>query len=166
VLTTVGDRLALPTESAPESEQPSFASVGAGESILWDYRTSMHSTRGHPLACIRSELDKRGLPLAEQVMRMRDGRSLDYVGLVICRQRPGTASGVTFYTLEDETGFVNVVVWTRVFDQHPLLAKSALLLGVSGRLQVQHQVVHLVAERLWDPDLRVRTEGTSVRSFH
>jgi error-prone DNA polymerase len=166
VLATMDDRITLPPESAPDDEQPSFVPVGAGESILWDYRTSMHSTRGHPLICIRSELERRGLPLAEQVVRMRDGRSVDYVGLVICRQRPGTASGVTFYTLEDETGFVNVVVWQRVFEQYPLLAKSALLLGVSGRLQVAEGVVHVVAERLWDPDLRLRTEGTSVRHFH
>jgi error-prone DNA polymerase len=121
---------------------------------------------GHPLSCLRAELQRRRLPTAEQVLRLPDGKAVDYVGLVICRQRPGTASGVTFYTLEDETGFVNVVVWQRVFEQHAVLAKSALLLGVAGKLQVQEGVVHLVADTLWDPDLRLRTEGTTVRSFH
>ncbi|MBX7081488.1 MAG: error-prone DNA polymerase [Nannocystaceae bacterium] len=164
VLSTLGDRLRLPAEVSPA--QPHFAGTTAGEAILWDYRTSMHSTRGHPLACIRDELVRRGLPQAEQVVRGRDGARVDYVGLVICRQRPGTASGVTFYTLEDESGFVNVVVWTRVFEADALLARSAIVLGVSGRLQVQDGIVHLVAERLWDPDLRLRTEGTSVRNFH
>ncbi len=166
VLATLGDRLPLPHDLAATEATPQFAAVAPGEAILWDYRTSMHSTRGHPLSCLRAELQRRGLPTAEQVLRHNDGKSLEYVGLVICRQRPGTASGVTFYTLEDETGFVNVVVWQRVFEQHVVLAKSALLLGVTGTLQVQHGVVHLVADTLWDPDLRLRTEGTSVRSFH
>ncbi|MBK8236650.1 MAG: error-prone DNA polymerase [Deltaproteobacteria bacterium] len=164
VLSTLGDRLRLPAEVA--EQQPQFAGVGAGEAILWDYRTSMHSTRGHPLSCLRDELRRRGLPQADELVRGRDGKSVDYVGLVICRQRPGTASGVTFYTLEDESGFVNVVVWTRVFEADALLARSAIVLGVSGKLQVQDGIVHLVAERLWDPDLRLRTEGTTVRSFH
>ncbi len=165
-LATLGDRLPLPPDVAPPEDQPRFAPVAPGEAILWDYRTSMHSTRGHPLSCLRAELQRRRLPTAEQVLRLPDGKAVDYVGLVICRQRPGTASGVTFYTLEDETGFVNVVVWQRVFEQHALLAKSALLLGVAGKLQVQEGVVHLVADTLWDPDLRLRTEGTTVRSFH
>jgi len=166
VLATLGDRLPLPTDAVADADRPQFAPVAAGESILWDYRTSMHSTRGHPLSCMRDELRRRGLPTAEQVVHGKDGKQLDYVGLVICRQRPGTASGVTFYTLEDESGFVNVVVWQRVFEEHAVLAKSALLLGVSGRLQVHEGVVHLVADTLWDPDLRLRTDGTSVRSFH
>ncbi len=166
ILATEGDRIALPADAVSADEQPHFAAVSAGESILWDYRTSMHSTRGHPLQCIRRELDRRGLPLAEEVVRMKDGRAADYVGLVICRQRPGTASGVTFYTLEDETGFVNVVVWRQVFERHALLGKTALVLGVSGRIQAQEGVVHLVADSLWDPDLRLSAAGTSVRNFH
>jgi error-prone DNA polymerase len=166
ILATLDDRIPLPHDMTPESDRPQFTTVAPGEAILWDYRTSMHSTRGHPLSCMRAELQRRGLPTAEQVLRHPDGKAIDYVGLVICRQRPGTASGVTFYTLEDETGCVNVVVWNRVFEAHLVLAKSALLLGVAGKLQVQHGVVHLIADTLWDPDLRLSTRGTSVRSFH
>ena len=69
-----------------------------------------------------------------------------YAGLVICRQRPGTATGVVFMTLEDETGFVNVVVWSQVFEEHTVLVKTASFLGVTGKLQVQDGVVHLIAE--------------------
>ena len=82
-----------------------------GETIAWDYRTSAHSPRGHPLAALRAQLGARGLPDARTVSAMRDGRKTRYAGLVICRQRPGTAGGVVFMTLEDETGFVNLVVW-------------------------------------------------------
>jgi error-prone DNA polymerase len=74
-----------------------------------------------------------------------------YAGLVICRQRPATASNVTFMTLEDETGFVNLVLWERVFDAFPVLARTASWLGVTGTIEAKHGVVHLMAERLWRP---------------
>jgi error-prone DNA polymerase len=118
----------------------------------------MHSTRGHPMECIRAELRRKRLPTAEQIHRMGDGRRTRFVGMVICRQRPGTASGVTFYTLEDETGFVNLVVWRQVFDRHSRLAKTAVLLGVSGTIQARHGVVHLVADALWEPDVHPRRD--------
>lgn len=160
------DRIALTTDIAPAEEQPIFAGLSPGEAILWDYRTSMHSTRGHPLECLRPELHRRKIPTADHLTRLPAGRHLDYVGLVICRQRPGTASGVTFYTLEDETGFVNVVVWRAIFEQHVVLAKTAVLLGVRGKIQAQDGVVHLIAEDLWDPDLRFDLEGSKPRNFH
>ena len=77
----------------------------------------------------------------------------------------GTASGVTFFTMEDETGFVNVVVWKRVFEQHAVLAKTAVLLGISGQLQVADGVTHLVAEKLWEPNLSSDVTLRS-RNFH
>jgi len=86
--------------------------------------------------------------------------------MVICRQRPGTASGVTFVTLEDETGFVNLVLWQQVFAEHAILAKTALILGVSGKIQQADGVTHLIADRLWDPQLRVAPRGTTSRDFH
>jgi error-prone DNA polymerase len=73
---------------------------------------------------------------------------------------------VTFYTLEDETGFVNLVVWRQVFDRHAIVARTALLLGVSGKLQSESGVVHLIADALWEPDIAFDPDGTSTRSFH
>ncbi len=106
------------------------------------------------------------LPDARGVTAMRDGDRVDYVGAVICRQRPATASGVTFMTLEDETGFVNLVVWSQVFADHGLLIRAAPLLGVSGRLQIQEGIVHLIAERFWEPALPREVEGARSRDFH
>ena len=97
---------------------------------------------------------------------MRNGRRTKYAGLVICRQQPGTATGVTFYTLEDETGFVNLVVWKPTFEKHSILARSAVLLGVTGKVQSENGVVHLIADELWDPRLRLQPDGTTTRSFH
>ena len=136
------------------------------ETILWDYRGSDHSTRGHPLGPMRDWLRARRWPEARQVQRGRDGDRVEYVGIVICRQRPYTASGVVFMTLEDETGFVNVVVWAQVFEEYEVVVKSATLIGVAGRLQVQEKVVHLVAERLWIPELPRPIETPPSRDFH
>ena len=105
-------------------------------------------------------------PTAVQLNAMPDGTRARYVGMTICRQRPGTATGVTFYTLEDETGFVNLVVWRQVFERFSVLARTALLLGVSGKLQSESGVIHLVADELWEPELAFDPEGTSTRSFH
>jgi error-prone DNA polymerase len=144
-----------------------FAELGALDTIVWDYRTSDHSTRGHPLAPLRDALRAQQLPDARSVQRMRDGERVDYVGIVICRQRPGTAAGVVFMTLEDETGFVNVVVWAQVFEQYQTVARTTSLLGITGRLQIQEGVVHLIAERLWQPKLpRTPEAGPSSRDFH
>jgi error-prone DNA polymerase len=95
-----------------------------------------------------------------------NGRRVSYAGIVINRQRPSTAKGVVFMTLEDETGFVNVVIWKNVFQKHMVLAKTASFLGVSGKIQSDSGVVHLVAESLWDPTTRRRPRKRGSRDFH
>jgi error-prone DNA polymerase len=138
---------ALPA-TAP-STQLSFAALAPDEAVLWDYRASRHSTRGHPLARFREALRARGMPDARELSTMRDGTRTDFVGLVICRQRPQTASGVTFLTLEDETGFANLVVWRTVDEAHHVLLRTSVVLGVTGKVQSTDGVVHLVADALW-----------------
>jgi DNA polymerase-3 subunit alpha len=145
---------------------PAFDPLSDFEEIAWDYRRASHSPRGHPLAPLREELNARGLPDARTVASMRHGERVRYVGLVICRQRPGTAGGVVFMTLEDETGFVNVVLWARVFSRYAVLAKTAMFLGVTGTLQVEQGVVHLVAEKLWVPRVRCQPANAGSRDFH
>ncbi len=148
-----------------EEAAPPLPALGALESISWDYRSIGHSTGGHPLAPLRSRLQRLGFPDAKSLAAMRDGRRCRYVGLVITRQRPGTAKGTTFLTLEDESGFVNVVLWTQVYEDHRVLARTASLLGIAGKVQAQHGVVHLIAESLFAPDLEVPEPGRS-RDFH
>jgi error-prone DNA polymerase len=143
-----------------------FAELSKLQEINWDYTASDHSTRGHPLGPLRGELRARGWPDARTVAKQRDGQRLDYVGIVICRQQPGTASGVVFMTLEDETGFVNLVVWARVFEEYATVIRTTSLLGVSGKLQKQEGVVHLIAERVWHPELSRPVVGVDSRDFH
>ena len=154
----------LPLE--PASSQISFASLASDDQVIWDYRSSHHSTRGHPMRGLRHALRSRGIPEATLIRGRAHGDELDYVGMVICRQRPGTASGVTFFTLEDETGFVNVVVWKQVFDRHAALAKTAALLGVTGEIQKADGVIHLIAKSLWAPDVGLAEQTHRSRDFH
>ena len=162
----LGRRPAPSLPLASREPRPDFEPLGAFETIEWDYRFSAHSTRGHPLAPLRDVLTARKLPDACTVAAMPDGRRVRYAGIVICRQRPATASSVTFMTLEDETGFVNVVVWKRVFDQHAVLARTASFLGVTGKLQSESGVVNIVAEALWAPEIRARPPSAGSRDFH
>ena len=155
-----------PVPLAVDGEPPvDFVTPSVFESINWDYERMGHSTRGHPLAPLRSQLRRAEIPDARTVSALRHGTRLDYAGLVICRQHPGTASGVTFMTLEDETGFVNVVVWKQVFDAFAILARTQAFLGVTGTLQVQDGVVHLIAEALWRPELGAHPASVSSHDF-
>ena len=157
---------AIPEVGDGGADGVAFASLSALDHILWDYSSTQHSTRGHPLAPMRSELRARGWPDARGVAGGRDGQRVDYVGIVICRQQPATASGVTFMTLEDETGFVNLVIWAAVFAEYGSVARTTSLLGVSGRLQIQETIVHLIAEVLWVPTLTRPVATVGSRDFH
>lgn len=160
--------LKRPKGSLPAKElesQPSFAPLTAWETVMWDYRTQEHSPLAHPLAMVREGLRKMGFPTAKEISGMSQGSKVRYAGLVICRQRPGTARGVTFLTLEDETGFVNVVVWPNLYVKHMAVVKTAPLLGVSGTLQVQGEVVNLVAGSLWRPKISLQKAHGPSRDF-
>ncbi|HEY8432264.1 MAG TPA: OB-fold nucleic acid binding domain-containing protein, partial [Sandaracinaceae bacterium] len=148
------------------SQLPRFAELGRADEVSWDYRSSLHSTRGHPMERLRPALRARRLPDARQVNAMRAGERVTYVGIVICRQRPRTETGVTFMTLEDETGFVNLVVWRPVFEKYETVAKTAVLLEVRGHLQNEQGVIHLIADELRDPRLPVDDGRPRSRDFH
>jgi error-prone DNA polymerase len=159
---TPGSDLPIGDEELP----PEFAALNSFESIGWDYRVMGHSVHGHPLEPFREELARQGLPDAGAVNAGEDGRRLSYAGLVISRQRPGTARGVVFMTLEDETGFVNCVVWAQVFEKYRTVILSNAVLGVSGKLQSQEGVVHVVVESCWRPRLSRLPASKESRDFH
>jgi error-prone DNA polymerase len=115
---------------------------------------------------MRATLVRQNLPDARTVASMQNGAKIRYAGLVICRQRPGTARGVVFMTLEDETGFVNVVIWESVFQRYAVLAKTVSFLGISGTIQAEDGVVHLVAEELWEPRVELKPASAGSRDFH
>ena len=155
-----------PMDVSAFDPDPELAPLTDTEKSAWDYRASGHSTRAHPLAHLRKRLAYHGLPDAAKVTRMPNGRRARYAGIVICRQRPGTAGGVTFMTLEDETGFVNLVIWKPVYERFRLIIKTASFLGVTGRIQAKDGVTHMVAESLWVPRLGEDPEHGRSRDFH
>ncbi len=157
-------QLLLPLDDpAPAPRLPALSEL---EEVNWDWSSSGHSTRAHLLEPLRAVLRERGWPTAAELNTRPHGRRADYVGVVICRQRPHTAKGVTFMTLEDETGFVNLVLWAQVWDEFKVLAKTLALMGVSGRIQSEDSVVHLVADRIWEPRLEALPAGVRSRDFH
>jgi error-prone DNA polymerase len=128
-----------------------------GEQVVDDYSTISMSLRAHPLQLLRPTLSERRMSNSEKLREAQTGDFLQMAGLVLVRQRPGTASGVVFVTLEDEFGIANLVVWPKVFEAHRRIVMGSRLLGVSGKVQRDVQkdgtpglVIHLVAERLWD----------------
>ncbi len=137
-----------------------------GEDIVADYRSLGLTLGRHPLALLRPDLQQMRLATAAEINSIPHGRPARTSGLVTCRQRPGTASGVVFVTLEDETGCVNVVVWRDVSDRQRKELLGAKLLGVEGRVEREGDVVHLVARRLTDHSALLGTLQTQSRDFH
>ncbi|MBA3563483.1 MAG: error-prone DNA polymerase [Gammaproteobacteria bacterium] len=121
-----------------------------GENIVADYASIGLTLERHPLALLRDRLQNDGIVNARDLWRLPDGEHVHTAGLVITRQRPGTAGGVTFVTLEDETGHVNLIVWQTVASRQRRELLGARLLGVHGRLQREGEVLHVIAGRLED----------------
>ena len=143
-------------DKEPEVTLPTMA---LGEEVVADYRALRLSLKAHPLALLRARLAKLGAVPAARLAHMSNGRRVAVAGLVLVRQRPGSANGVVFATLEDETGVANVIVWPDVFERFRRIVMGARLLLVRGRLQREGIVIHLVAETLVDRSADLRTLG-------
>ena len=139
---------------------------GEGEEIVADYASLGLSLGRHPLALLRPRLQRLGMIPAEVVHTRKHGSRVRAAGLVTCRQRPDTASGVIFVTLEDETGCVNVVVWRNVAEHQRRALLGARLLGVEGRIERDGEVVHLIAGRLADHSALLGRLLAPSRDFH
>src|SRR5690606_34290398 len=121
-----------------------------GEQVLQDYRTTSLTLRPHPLALLRPQLRPMGFIQAGSLKDLKPHARVRLAGLVLVRQQPGTASGVIFVTLEDETGIANLVVWPKVKQQYRRTLLSARMLGVQGCVQSESGVIHIIAESLFD----------------
>jgi error-prone DNA polymerase len=146
-------------------ETPVLAAPGEGDEIVGDYRSQGLTLGRHPLALLRRQLlAKRFLP-ADVLADFADGQLARACGIVTVRQRPGTAKGVLFMTLEDETGNVNVIVWPDLVEKQRREVLNAPLLGVYGIWQRQGEVRHLVARRLVDMSHLLGRLHTASRDF-
>jgi error-prone DNA polymerase len=138
----------------------------AGQEVMTDYATAGLSLKQHPVSLLRDELRKRKIITAAELATTDHNRWVKVAGLVLIRQRPGTASGVVFETLEDETGIVNLIIQPKIFDQYRPAARHARLLQADGYVQRQGQVIHVLAKRLFDLGDLMQGYELRSRDFH
>jgi error-prone DNA polymerase len=137
-----------------------------GEDIVADYAQTGLTLRRHPVALLRGRLAARGIVTAARLRELPDGATVRTAGLVITRQRPGSAQGVTFVTLEDETGSINLIVWRDVAERQRRALVGSRLMGVAGELQVQGEVRHVIARRIVDLSGWLGALAAPSRDFH
>ncbi|PNE12817.1 MAG: error-prone DNA polymerase [Beijerinckiaceae bacterium] len=139
-------------EAVPEAQEPAVAlrPMTAGGEVVEDYGHVGLTLRSHPVSFLRGDLRRQRIVPCTEAMQARDGRWLRTAGLVLVRQMPGSAKGVMFITIEDETGIANLVIWPKVFEKQRRIILSARMMAVNGRIQREGEVVHLVAQHLTD----------------
>ncbi len=136
-----------------------------GEEVLSDYRTLTFSLKAHPVSFLREAMARAGLKSAIDLESLPHGAKVEIAGLVLVRQRPGSAKGVIFMTLEDETGTANVIVWPTIFERYRPIVMGARLVCLRGRLQKAHGVIHVVADHLVDASSRLGLLLEDLRNF-
>jgi error-prone DNA polymerase len=152
---------------APVSEeQPVLPSPSEGESLVADYASTGLTLGRHPLALLRPRLSHMRFFSAEDIRLLPAGSPVRAAGIVTGRQRPGTASGTVFVTLEDETGYVNVIVWPHLVEVQRRELLGSKLMGVEGTLEREGEVMHLVAKRLVDHSDLIGSLTVESRDFH
>ncbi len=146
------DNLPLFAHAAMPEIEPDIAlpPMLPGEQVIEDYRRLRLSLKAHPVSFLRAALNHRGILRHDALAAIPSGRRVTVAGLVLVRQRPGTASGVIFMTLEDETAIANIIVWPALFERFRAVVLGARLIGVTGKLQSESGVIHIVAEQVED----------------
>ena len=143
--------LAVPRRGEGVSEPAvPLARMPDGGEVVEDYSATGLSLRAHPVSFLRGDLARRRIRPCAALTAARDGDFITVAGLVLVRQRPGSARGVTFMTLEDETGTANVVIWSKLFERQRRLILSADLVAARGRVQREGDIIHVVARSLAD----------------
>ncbi|MRG63951.1 DNA polymerase III subunit alpha [Rhizobium pusense] len=136
-----------------------------GGEVVQDYGHVGLTLREHPMTFLRRDLSRRRIVTCAEAVRVRDGTWLETAGLVLVRQRPGSAKGVIFMTLEDETGIANAVLWVKTFEKYRRVVLSAGMVGIYGKIQREGEVVHLVAHRLTDLSQALASVGERNHAF-
>lgn len=156
--------------SRPRATVPScLPPMPSGQEILTDYATHGLSLKGHPVGLVRDQFEKQNIITAAELAdpdHSPHGRWVKVAGLVLLRQRPATASGVVFETIEDETGSANLILWPHIYDRYRPAARHASLLLAEGYVQREGQVVHILAKKLTDLSHLLTARPLRSRDFH
>jgi len=151
---------------ADEEDAVELPTMAPLAEVVADYQTIGLTLRAHPVSFLRRELETLRVIRHGDLKRQPDGRRVKVCGLVLLRQRPGTAKGITFVTLEDETGFANLIISPEVWERFHKAARTATVMLVSGLLQRQHDVTHILATRIEDLSNRLQELRARSRDFH
>jgi len=145
----------------PDQNEPavSLPAMPQGRQVVEDYRSFGLSLRDHPVSFVRPDLAERGIVRCADLATIRDGRRVSVAGIVLVRQRPGSARGVLFMTIEDETGHANLIVWASQFEAQRRLILSASMIGCHGKLQRESGVIHVIADHMTDLSDLLRSVG-------
>lgn len=137
---------------SPEGLEPDAAlrPLTGGREVVEDYRSLQLSLRAHPLSFLREELARRGVRPCADLTRVRDGSMIEVAGVILVRQKPGSARGVLFITIEDETGVGQGILWPDRFEAQRRTVMSASMVGLKGRVQKEGEVIHVIIDRVID----------------
>jgi error-prone DNA polymerase len=154
-------------ETVPEVHEPVVAlrPMTAGGEVVEDYGHVGLTLRNHPVSFLRADLNRRRIVTCAEAMQARDGKWLQTAGLVLVRQMPGSAKGVVFVTIEDETGIANLVIWPTLYEKQRHVILSAGMMAIYGRIQREGEVVHHVAHRLKDLSPELASVGDRDAAF-
>jgi error-prone DNA polymerase len=173
-LNRVGDQDDLPLfahaarperDSEPDARLPPMP---LGAHVVEDYRRLSLSLKAHPVAFMRARLTQKGIKRSDALASIASGERVTVAGLVLVRQRPGTAKGVIFMTLEDEAGVANIIVWPKAFERLRAIVIGARFVAVTGKLQSESGVIHVIADRMedWTPTLgQLSDEGRQIETL-
>jgi len=131
-------------------EQVSLPVMKDSEHVVHDYAATSLSLKAHPVSFVREKLQQLHIVSTDQLTSLKDGDTVRVAGLVLVRQRPGTAKGVCFITIEDETGVANLVVFENLFDKYRKEILSSRLLMVEGKLQIESEVIHVIVQQCYN----------------
>ncbi|WP_076072482.1 error-prone DNA polymerase [Sphingomonas montana] len=148
-------------DAREEGREPTVVlrTMSEGREVVEDYRTLQLSLRAHPLSFLREEYRRRGLRTCAELDRVRDGTPVEVAGIILIRQKPGSAKGVLFLTIEDETGIANGILWPHKFEAQRRTVLSAAMIGIRGRVQREGTVIHVIADRIMDYTDDLRSVG-------
>ena len=160
----------LPLFAAADAREAAFSPEGLepavtlrpmteGREVVEDYRSVQLSLRGHPVSFLRERLDAMKIVRCADLRAIRDGRNIEVAGVILVRQRPGSAKGVLFVTIEDETGVANGILWPDRFEIYRRQVMSASMIAMRGRLQKEGEIIHIICDRITDHDDMLRSIG-------
>ena len=147
---------------SPEGQEPdvTLRPMTDGREVVEDYRSTQLSLRGHPVVFLRDRLDAMNIVRCGDLSAIRDGRNIEVAGVILVRQRPGSAKGVLFVTIEDETGIANGILWPDRFEIYRRQVMSSSMIAMRGRLQKEGEVIHIICDRIANLDDMLRSIGS------